>query len=650
MCAHEHWYMKFRIIKKLDIYILKNFLLLFAGTFFICLFIFIMQFIWQYIDELVGKGLSWAVLAEFFFYASLTLVPMSLPLAVLLASLISFGNMGEKLELLSMKAAGIPLVRILSPIFISAILICGASFYFQDRVQPQATRQLATLLWSMRQKSPELDIPEGIFYSDIPGYSIFVQRKDLDSGMLHGVMIYSTQGGYDKMEIVLADSARLQGTDDQKHLKLTLYNGERFRNMDSKTGDMLKANIPYMRETFLTEVDMIPFDASFNMMDANLFNGDAKTKELSSILNGIDSLNHVSDSIGRHLLGITKKQYLKGFFPKDTLDSVAIAEMVLAREHIDTTYANLTPDQRKNVIKSALNNAKSTQAEFEYRGMTTGSTNLTLRRHHLEARKKFTQSLACLIFFFIGAPLGAIIRKGGLGVPVVVSVLVFIFYYIVNTAGEKMARNGEWAIWFGIWLSTMVLTPIGFFLINKANKDSVVFNMEGYQNFFKRLLGIRTKRKLNKKEIVIHDPDYPQLAKDIEALTEDCRQYSKRKRLLNIPSYYAIFFRFHEDHVVRELKERVEKLVEQLHNSRDVAIIGALNEMPILYTEAHTRPFNTRRKNMIAGICFPVGILLWLRIWRFRLRLHQDINQIQKLGQFITERINKQIYGQGNQA
>ncbi len=639
-----------RYIKKIDIYILKNFLLLFAGTFFICLFIFIMQFIWQYIDDLVGKGLSWDVLIEFFFYASLTLVPMSLPLAVLLASLISFGNMGEKLELLSMKAAGIPLIRILSPIFIVSTLICVASFFFQDMVQPKATRQLATLLWSMRQKSPELDIPEGIFYSEIPGYSIFVQRKDMETGMLHDVMIYSTQGGYEKMEIVLADSARLQGTEDQKHLKLTLFGGERFRNMDSQTGNMLKANIPYMRETFHTEVDMIPFDANFNMMDANLFNGDAKTKEMTKILSGIDSLNIVSDSIGRHYLNIAKSQYLKGGFPKEVQDSVALMAKVLEQEPLDTTYQNLSPDQRKTVIKSALTNAQSTQAEFEFRGMTTESTNSTLRRHHMEARKKFTHSLACLIFFFIGAPLGAIIRKGGLGVPVVVSVIVFIFYYIINAGGEKMAKSGEWAVWFGIWLSTMVLTPIGLFLINRANKDSVVFNIEGYQNFFKRLLGIRTKRKLNKKEIIIHEPDYPQLIQDIEALAEDCRQYSNRKRLLNIPSYYAIFFRFHEDHVVRELKERVEKLVEQLHNSRDTAIIGALNEMPILYTEAHSRPFNTKRKNMIAGICLPVGILLWLRIWRFRLRLYQDINQIQKLGQFITERINKQIYGQGNQA
>ena len=631
-----------RIIKRVDEYILKNFLLLFIGTFFICLFIFIMQFVWMYIDDLVGKGLSWDVLVEFFFYATLTLVPMSLPLAVLLASLICFGNMGEKLELLSMKAAGIPLIRILCPIFIVAILVCGASFVFQDRIQPKATRQLATMLWSMRQKSPELDIPEGIFYSDIPGYSIFVQRKDTETGMLHGVMIYSTQGGYEKMEIVMADYARLQGTQDQRHLMLTLYNGERFRNMDSQTGNMLKANIPYMRETFHTEVDMIPFDANFNMMDANLFNGDAKTKELSKILTGIDSINHISDSTGRRYKQVIKNQYLKGQFPLEVKDSAGLVARTLAQEHIDTTYIHLSPDQRKTVRKNAVSSAQSTQAEFEFRRMSTESTNLSLRRHHMEARKKFTNSLACLIFFCIGAPLGAIIRKGGLGVPVVVSVLVFIFYYIINVAGEKMAKTGEWSVWFGIWLSTMVLAPIGIFLISKANKDSVVFNMEGYQNFFKRLLGIRTKRKLNRKEVIINEPDYPLIKQELASIMNDSRLYCERKRLLDIPSYYAIFFKYHEDHVARELKERIEFIVEQLHNSRDIAIIDAINNMPIIYTEAHARPFNSKKRNMVAGIVLPIGLLLWLRIWKFRLRLHQDLAMVQKLGQFIIDRINKQ--------
>ncbi|MBQ3993142.1 MAG: LptF/LptG family permease, partial [Bacteroidaceae bacterium] len=238
-----------RLIRKLDAFILKSYLLLFAGTFFICLFIFMMQFMWRYVEELIGKGLSWDVLGKFFYYSGLTLVPMSLPLAILLASLISFGNLGEKFELLSMKAAGVPLVRILQPVFCFVLLVCGGSFYFQNKIGPEATKQLATLIWSMKQKSPELEIPEGIFYNEIPGYNLFVEHKDPDTGMLYGVMIYNNTNSYEDAQIVLADSARLQSTADKMHLKLTLFNGERFRNMESQSGSMLRANVPYMRES-----------------------------------------------------------------------------------------------------------------------------------------------------------------------------------------------------------------------------------------------------------------------------------------------------------------------------------------------------------------------------------------------------------------
>ena len=333
LCSESSVHMK--IFKRLDLYILKNFLLLFAGTFFVCLFIFMMQFLWKSINALVGKGLSWDVLAQFFFYAGLTLVPMSLPLAVLLASLISFGNMGEKLELLSMKAAGVPLVRILCPVVAVSAVICGVSFYFQNRIQPRATRQLATLLWSMKQKTPELEIPEGIFYNGIPGYNIFVEHKDMETGMLYGVMIYSTQGGYDHMEIVLADSARLQGTMDKQHLKLTLYEGERFRNMDAQAGNMLRACIPYMRETFHKETDLILFDANFNMMDASLFNGDAQTKELDRILTGIDSIRHVSDSLGQTYYRMMLSQYLRGSLT-GRRDSVVLAVKASRQEPFDS--------------------------------------------------------------------------------------------------------------------------------------------------------------------------------------------------------------------------------------------------------------------------------------------------------------------------
>lgn len=272
-----------KFIKKIDIFVFKAYSLLFVGTFFICLFIFMMQFMWRYVDELIGKGLTLDVLAHFFYYAGLTLIPMSLPLAILLASLITFGNLGERFELLSMKAAGIPLIRILQPIIIFNILLCIGSFYFQNVTGPEAQKKFYTLIYSMKQKSPELEIPEGIFYSEIPGYNIFVEKKGKENGMLYGVMIYSTTDGYEDAQIVLADSAELKTTADEKHLMLTMYAGERFRNMQAQGNMMARANVPYMRETFIQETDLIPFDNNFNMMDANVFSGSAQTKNLREI-------------------------------------------------------------------------------------------------------------------------------------------------------------------------------------------------------------------------------------------------------------------------------------------------------------------------------------------------------------------------------
>ena len=450
-----------RFIKKIDIFILKAYSLLFVGTFFICLFIFMMQFMWRYVDELIGKGLTLDVLAHFFYYAGLTLMPMSLPLAILLASLITFGNLGERFELLSMKAAGIPLVRILRPLIIFNSLLCVGSFYFQNVTGPDAQKKLSTLVYSMKQKSPELEIPEGIFYSEIPGYNIFVEEKGKENGMLYGVMIYSTTDGYEDAQIVLADSAELQTTADEKHLMLTLYAGERFRNMQAQGNMMARTNVPYMRETFIKEIDLIPFDSNFDMMDANLFSRNAQTKNLKEIEAGIDSLEHRSDSTGRALFSYLQNSTYRRRTGVKKEDSLKIINQTVS---FDTVYSKLSTEQQQNIMRSAMQKSTVATNEYEFRGLISKDIDQSMRTHWVEWHKKFTLSLACLFFFFIGAPLGAIIRKGGLGVPVVVSVAIFIFYYIVNVSGEKMAKSGEWVPWFGEWLSSMVLCPIGIFL------------------------------------------------------------------------------------------------------------------------------------------------------------------------------------------
>ena len=627
-----------KFIKKIDIFVFKAYSLLFVGTFFICLFIFMMQFMWRYVDELIGKGLTLDVLAHFFYYAGLTLIPMSLPLAILLASLITFGNLGERFELLSMKAAGIPLIRILQPIIIFNILLCIGSFYFQNVTGPEAQKKFYTLIYSMKQKSPELEIPEGIFYSEIPGYNIFVEKKGKENGMLSGVMIYSTTDGYEDAQIVLADSAELKTTADEKHLMLTMYAGERFRNMQAQGNMMARANVPYMRETFIQETDLIPFDNNFNMMDANVFSGSAQTKNLREIETGLDSLAHKSDSIGRSLFAYLQNTTYRRKVNIASQDSAKIARQTL---NFDTLYSQLTVSQQQSILRNAMQKSTVATNEYEFRGLISKDIDQSTRTHWVEWHKKFTLSLACLFFFFIGAPLGAIIRKGGLGVPVVISVTIFIFYYIINVSGAKMAKSGEWVPWFGEWLSSMVLCPIGIFLTYKANKDSAVFNIEAYINVIRKILGLRISRHIARKEVIIHDPDYPVVKTELMALSQEWQAYAQKSRLRLPPNYLHIFFHNIDDHEVISLSRKMENLITILSNSRDAAILDALNKLPIVSTHAHTRPFHNYKWNMVLGIIFPVGIFFYFRIWRYRLRLYKDIQQIKKYSAFIAERIKK---------
>ena len=633
-----------RIMKRLDMFVVKAFLQLLAATFFICLFVFMMQYTWRYIDELIGKGLSVNVLGKFFGYMALTFVPAALPPGILLASLITFGNMGEKLELLAMKAAGIPLLRILQPLVFLVVLLCAGSFYFQNNVGPEAAKKLYALVWSMKQKSPELDIPEGVFYGEIPGYNIFVERKDAKTGLLYGVMIYNNTSAQEDTQIVLADSARLQSTADKMHLMLTLYSGERFRNMDARSANMMKASVPYMRETFAHEVDLIEFDANFNVMDASLFAGNASTKGLKAIREGIDSLVNRIDSTGRALYDMEQRTVMvRSLTGKEAKDSARIVTKVAETQPFDSLFMSLDHETLQSTFRTSTTKVRQLKAEYEFRRLMSDEDNRVLRLHKVEQHRKFTYSLACLIFFFIGAPLGAIIRKGGLGMPVIISVSIFIFYYIINANGEKLAKSGSLDITFGVWMSSMVLAPIGTFLTYKSNQDSAVFNIDGYRLFLMRLFGLRESRKLNRKEVIINDPDYAKLREELLQLQTDCKDYTEKHHLVHMPNYRKIFFEYEEDTAVIDINNRLEAIVEELHNSTDAMVLTRLNELPILVPDAHTRPFRNARRNMAAGIFFPMGLFFFLRIWRYRLRLLRDMNVIQAEAQNIINRIDHKI-------
>ena len=623
------------ILKKLDRFILKKFLWVFFGSFFITLFVFMMQFTWRYVDELIGKGLTVDVLAEFFWYMGLSLVPTSLPLAILLASLISFGNMGEQLELLAMKAAGVPLIRIMRPILILVLGLTGISFYFQNKTAPEAQLKLRTLLLSMKQTSPALEIPEGVFYNGVPNLSLFVEHKEVSTGMLYNLMVYKTDEGFDKAQIVVADSGRMEVTKDRMHLVLDIWNGEQFENLQSNMNMLSSANgTPYDRETFQYKRFIIDFDSNFEKMDEEQLRGMATAKNLTQLRHDIDSMETQLDSVGKAYYKDSQERYFRHPKLPPAEQNMIKTAMKSRGLNFDSILAHSTPEKIQSARQMAQANAAAFAADLEWRSAVTDDGDHFIRTHWIEWHRKFTLSLACLFFFFVGAPLGAIIRKGGLGLPTVVSVIIFIFYYIIDTSSMKMARDGSLNMISGMWLSSIVLAPLGFYLTYKANKDSVVFNWETYQTIIMRFFGWRSPRHLFRKEVIINTPNYELLSVEIPQLREYCRSYKERKHLQLAPNYVRAFFRTQEDRHAEHISEELEKIVDELSNTRNTHILNALNMLPVIYVHAHTSPFENRRLNFTVGILFPIGILMWLRIWRFRLRLNHDMTRIDEvLGQ-----------------
>ena len=388
---------------------------------------------------------------------------------------------------------------------------------------------------------------------------------------------------------------------------------------------MQSAHVPFDRETFAYKRFLIDFDSNFAMMDKNMLRDMPQAKSMWEIEASVDSMNAELDSIGK----IYYRDVSQRWFDKRIMSKKIAAALRAAKPlPFDSILARTSPSDVRTARQMALNTVRSVNSELEWKSLAAQTGDNQIRRHWVEWHQKMTLSLACRLFFFIGAPLGAIIRKGGLGLPAVISVLIFIFYYIINTSGMKMARDGSWNMVYGMWISSVVLLPFGVFLTYKANKDSVVFNAEMYLNFFRALLGLRTSRHLNRKEVIIHDPDYARMSEQLDALRDDCREYARVSRLKSAPSYVDVFFRHNTDHHVEEIGGRLETIVEELSNAKDPRIVSMLNSFPVVYVHAHTSPFEGNRANKIAGVFFPLGFVLWCRIWRFRFRLLRDMKQI----------------------
>lgn len=627
-------------LKRLYIFLLQTFLPLFIMTFGICLFVILMQFLWKYVDEMVGKGLSVGVLSEMFFYTALSFVPMALPLAILLASLMTFGNLGEQFELLAMKAAGISLFRIMKPIVILVSFVAIGAFFFQNNVIPLSQVKMWTLLQSMRTKSPELNIPERTFSNEIAGYNLYVKKKEKD-GLLKDVMIYDYSGGSNNTKVTIADSGRLKTSTDKLYLILTLYNGKSFQNMPQSNASSTDRML-YQKDSFGIQEVLMKHDANFTRADESLMENRYVGKDLASLQESIDSmtiqLNKSKD--------ITSRQFYDQSYKKTISNNHNQTEQVEKKQSVkETDFDKIFNETSPGVQLSLLSRVRSAieriQIDYNFKASMLAAEEKEMRRHHVEMHKKFALSFACLIFFFIGAPLGAIIRKGGLGMPVVISIALFIFYYIIDTIGIKMVTNGIWKSWQGMWLSSAILLPLGIFLTYKAANDSVILNPDAYINAFRKLIGKRLTRKIEKKEIIIFSTDYTTLAHAIEKLNHLCKHYLLQKK--HRISYFSFWKTSGKDSEFQLISTHLEQIVEEGRNSDQSLVLNKLMDYPILHSEPLAKFMSNKYIALITGLLFPIGIPVYLfAIYQQKLLL-QDLETILKVNHELLDIINKSI-------
>lgn len=602
-----------RLIKRLHWLVLKSFLPLFAMTFFIVLFIVLMQFLWKYVDELVGKGLEISVIAELFFYAAVSMVPMSLPLAILLASLMTFGNFGEKFELTAMKASGISLLRVMMPLIILVSSISVGAFFFQNDVLPRAQVKMWTLLFSIKQKSPETEIIPGVFNSQIPNYNVFVKDKDQNTGMLRGVMIYGVSGGGANATILVADSAHLSLTKDRRYMFLHLFNGEQFENLrEQLPGDR---NVPFRREEFLDKQVLIPFDVNFNRLDDDQMRKQYVGKNISELRQTIDSVSAKVDSVG-DVYAVELQMLRYGGLTKDiergTNKPMPYRPVAMPAKvpDLDSILAAMPANQASDLLQTARRSALLKADEYEFKSLNMAEENKSIRRHQIELIKKFTLSVACLIFFFIGAPLGAIIRKGGIGTPLVISVLLFLVYYIIDNTGYKMARDGRWPVYVGMWISTAVLAPLGIFATYKAMNDSVLFSKDAYMHLLRRIFGLRQKRGSAFKEVIINDIDATLALQMINRL--DAGANAILRRVAKPMGYIRYWFSGVNNNTVKRVALQTDMLFDYLSDSCDAHLVRLLSNYPIITSLWLYRPAPRRWMAWTAVICFPIGVPVWI--------------------------------------
>ena len=453
-------------------------------TFAVVMFILLMQFVWKYIDDFVGKGLDWFLILELMFYVAVTLVPMALPLAILLASIMTFGNLAESYELTALKSAGMSLQKVMKPLTITTILMAISAFLFANYVLPVANLKMGTLLYDITHQKPSLDIKEGVFYNGIQDFTIKVAKKDANKNILYNILIYDHSQRQGNNKVVMAKEGAMKMSDDENFLLITLKDGHSYEEVVSQNNKGFK---PLTRTSFKEETIVMDMrDFKMIRTDESLFKDNYQMMNLIQLSNEIDTLKKDNDERTASILEQVTKNY-NLFSDSNNIANAAPDSLTKAMLNEKSWMDIYSTDEKKRIFENALNLARTNQSYINMNGMSAMNAIETESRYRIEWHKKFTLSFACIVLFFIGAPLGAIIKKGGVGMPAVVSVCFFLIFHVLSITGEKSAKEGIWEAWQGAWMATIVLLPIGIFLTYKATRDSALFDIEAYLTPIRKL-------------------------------------------------------------------------------------------------------------------------------------------------------------------
>lgn len=632
-------------MKKLDLYVLRTFVPLLLGSTAVAWFILVMQLLWRFVGDIVGKGVDTWVLLKLMFYSAMTVAPMALVLGVLLAGLMTFGNLSERMELLSMKTAGIPFTRIMRPLLGLSILLAGGLYWFQNDWMITSQVRFWQYYFSIKNKSPELAIPEGSFTQDIPGYSIYITRKDPKTKTLYDLMIYDHSEGPQNATIVLADSGYLYSVNDGQEMVLEAYHGESFRNLRPSESSAYGGNVqrPFLREQFSSKEVIMHFDDSLYMVDEGALSSQFVGKNARQLRAYVDSLTVVRDSmaqVNRELIRATAARPVMqgdahsvarssrealleemapvaGVAPGAAVGGAvghAVAKKSAkeaetpapTRRDLDADLRALGYSQLQTIYNAATQKLNADVSSYYFNNMDQEETESLIRKNDFEFWRKYTYPVAVIVFFLIGAPLGALIRKGGIGVPFIVAIFCFIVFYILETTGVKMVNESRWILWSGIWLPNMVLFPAGLLLTYLATQDSMRFNIDILVNSFHHFMGIEPVRKVG-AVAAEGVPDYALATRDIDRADELADRFIHQSSA----GYFDFFTRPTQQHLQRELAKALDDIVDNLGRGEDILLVHRLSGYPDLEELANVRKPRERWLRIALMILFPLGLLVY---------------------------------------